>query len=251
MEPVDILRDDGLDQTPPLELGQREVRRRSAGPRRALAAASRRTPTPSRGRGGRRRSTRTPSGRTAPRCRSASGSPGMPLSVEIPAPVSTTQGWSSADQPREAFDAHRPIVGCRLAWRASASRPSSRCASPRPTRRASPTTPLPRLVRGRAHRLPGALPRRVPHDPGGGLRGADDRVARPLPAARLLRRPARVHARVVRRARRPLPLRVLARRVATSSSPTAGRSTRSSTERRCGRRASPPGWRMPSPTPSR
>ena len=164
---------------------------------------------------------------------------GIPLSVETPAPVSTTQGCRSRTSLRalRRAPADRRLARGRL-------RVLDR--RPRPLRgdgRAGNRAPrlVPRLVRGRPRRLARRARRRLPADPRARDRGADDRGLPALPPRRLLRRPAPRLGPLRRRPRRALPYEYASSATA-SSSPTARRRHATSTARPTARPACPAGW---------
>ena len=127
----------------PLERGERRVARVRLAPRGARGCAARTSARRGAGRGGTRRSRRPRTGRRPPRCRRPSGSPGS-RSPYMPAPVRTTAGPRVPDQRRElrggSHVGHLGRVYLANDGRLPLRPPRSACASPRPTRRPSPTT---------------------------------------------------------------------------------------------------------------
>ena len=86
VQPVDVLRHDGLEEPEPLELGERRVNAVRLGLGRASRTAAHRSARPSRGRAETPRASRTRAGRTRPRSRSGSESPGSRSRCSRPRP---------------------------------------------------------------------------------------------------------------------------------------------------------------------
>ena len=163
----------------------------------------------------------------------------MPLSVETPAPVSTTHGCRSRMSSASARPHGRIVVLPRgrllvLDRRACAVRGDGRAGHRAPC-------VVPRLARGRARRLPRAPCGRLPGDPRTRSRGAHDRGLASLSPSRVLRRDAHACGLAAATCAAPASVRVPRRTRTGSSSPTAIEARRRRRETAIARRACPPG----------